>query len=317
MLCIFAFFTSFESFTRKHIAIRGTEESQDWERHNIDKPERILIHYCNENDTAIHAASENSEYLVCISRIRDPLSPSATFNRRHTYLFGRILIACTSSLASASRHSLLMLPFTLSRRFSPRNPAKSAATAETLIARRPRLRPRCCSCRRSCLSMSSYISPALPRDPLGIHSQKHTFTHRRTYSHSRSTPTGTSTTTGRESPLLSLGPGVEASIRRRRRLRATPDPPFPIRAFSRRIRGCDPAVATHVCESRLVDSREFVSRCHGDFSELVKRASGRDRWTMEIVASVVLASSIALSRMSHGCLSILDFVSSMFLLCCT
>lgn len=43
-------------------------------------------------------------------------------------------------------------------------------------------------------------------------------------------------------PFLSLGPGVEASIPRRRRLRA-PDPHFPTRAFSWRIRGCDPAVA--------------------------------------------------------------------------
>lgn len=46
----------------------------------------------------------------------------------------------------------------------------------------------------------------------------------------------------RLSPLLSLGPGVEASIPRRR-LRATPDPPFPTRAFSQRI-GSEPAGAT-------------------------------------------------------------------------
>lgn len=55
-------------------------------------------------------------------------------------------------------------------------------------------------------------------------------------------PTRTGLYYYRLSPLLSLGPGVEASIPRRR-LRATPDPPFPTRAFSQRI-GSEPAGAT-------------------------------------------------------------------------
>lgn len=48
-------------------------------------------------------------------------------------------------------------------------------------------------------------------------------------------------TTTASNPLLSLGPGTEASIPRRR-LRASPDPPFPTQAFSQRI-GSKPAGA--------------------------------------------------------------------------
>lgn len=62
----------------------------------------------------------------------------------------------------------------------------------------------------------------------------------------------------RLNPLLSLGPGAEASIPRRR-LRATPDPPFPTRAFSQRI-GSKPAGATRrdaTAPSTNLPSRPF------------------------------------------------------------
>lgn len=69
--------------------------------------------------TMTSQSTQHPKFRVLGMHRSHPLS-LATFNRRHTYLLGRILIACTSSSASASSHSLLMLPFTLSRRFSPR-----------------------------------------------------------------------------------------------------------------------------------------------------------------------------------------------------
>jgi hypothetical protein len=53
-------------------------------------------------------------------------------------------------------------------------------------------------------------------------------------------------------------------------LRAAPDPPFPIRAFSRRIRGCDPAVATP--SANIVVIGESLSQDFG----IVERTSEKN-----------------------------------------
>lgn len=94
----------------------------------------------------------------------------------------------------------------------------------------------------------------------------------------------------RLNPLLSLGPGVEASIPRRR-LRATPDPPFPTRAFSQRI-GSKPAGAT---PRRPARTKSFLLAHRPRNTRKSTRFSANSRPSPRILPSPISCEAFSLS----------------------
>lgn len=192
---------------------------------------------------------------------------------------------CLSQPPDASVHPLASL-------FSA-NPAESAAIAETLIARRP-LRPSSSSLslyRRDLVSLNVPIYPSRSavRCTRDAFAEAHRYAQAHIFALSLDSTTGTSTTTtGRE---VRFSPSARASRRRYDGDDACAPPPihpFP----SGHFRGAFEAATLLSRRTNTVSSIPAtnlpafsLSRAPGDFV-LVKRASRKNRWMIEIVVSV-------------------------------
>jgi len=183
-----------------------------------------------------------------------------------------------------------MLPFTLSRRFSPRNPAESAATAETLIARRPRPRRprcRCCSYRRFLsLNVLIYSSRSAVRSTRDAEAHRYAQAH--IFALSLDSNRDFYNYCQRKSASLPRPGrrGVDTTpTTLARHPRSTLSHPGIFAAHSR-LRPCCRDSRLRITSRRRICSAFSLSRAPGDFPSL-SNVRGKDRRTMEIVASVV------------------------------
>lgn len=209
-------------------------------------------------------AQGSPDFRYSIRCIHYSLLPLTTFDRRYTYLLSRILIVCTSSLCRCLTVSYTPV-HPLALLFSA-NPAKSATTVTTRCPVRQSSSSSLLSVYHDVSTSYIFFSPCT-RDAIG---KAHRYAHAHIFALLLD-PDRDFYYYWQRNPFLSLGPGVEASIRRRRRLRATPDPPFPTRAFSWRIRGCDPAVA--MPRRRTPSSRRICSHFRSCKSTMISRLS--------------------------------------------
>jgi len=213
------------------------------------------------------------------------LLPLITFDRHHTYLLSRILIVCTSSSCRCLSHSLLHSRPPSRATFlckpgqieSDNQDANNASSTSVVVFVVIFL---CDGVLRS------YIFFLLCWETRETFAKSHCYEHALIFALSLDPDRGFYHYWQRN-PFLSLGPGVEASIRQRRRLRAAPNPPFPTRAFSWRIRGCDPAVAMPRANTVVSRHRPQRIRSHSrcckntTISGLSNALSGKSWWSLD------------------------------------